>query len=70
MSQPCSVPTIEPRIALCPNGCVHLQVGPAIVLLSHAGLRALAAASAAAVATLAAPDTDDPTDVDPKRSVH
>lgn len=49
MHRPCHVPYFEPRITVCPNGCAHLQIGPTIVMLSPAGLRALAAAARAAV---------------------
>lgn len=52
MANSCFVPTIEPHIALCRNGCVHLQLGPAVLLLSPAGLRLLATAVDEALAQL------------------
>ncbi len=42
----------EPRIALCPHGCVHLHLGAVTLLLNHASLRALADAATACLADI------------------
>lgn len=70
MHRPCSVPFLQPHITVCPNGCVHLQIGPAIVIMSTAGLRALAELAQKAVDTLG-PAADTGAEIaDPPRSIN
>ncbi len=40
-----TLPPITPKLSVCPNGCLHLQLGPANIHLSEDGLRDFAKAA-------------------------
>ncbi len=40
-----TLPTLSPKLTMCPNGCLHLQLGPASIHISEEGLRDLAKAA-------------------------
>ncbi len=40
-----TLPTLTPKVSICPNGCLHLHLGSASVHITQEGLREFASAA-------------------------
>tara|TARA_R110002073_G_scaffold225022_5_gene385322 strand:- start:14044 stop:14307 length:264 start_codon:yes stop_codon:yes gene_type:complete len=50
-----SIPHLTPQFSVCPNGCIHLQIGPASLHVTSDGLREFCQAAEGLLASMPAP---------------
>ncbi len=60
------LPMLDPKISVCEDGCIHLQIGPATLHVSADGLRDLTALAQRYLATL----EKQPADTVPRKNLH
>tara|TARA_R110002096_G_scaffold299503_2_gene493965 strand:- start:32510 stop:32713 length:204 start_codon:yes stop_codon:yes gene_type:complete len=49
-----SLPHLTPQFSICPNGCIHLHIGPASLHVTADGLREFCQAAEALLASVTA----------------
>lgn len=55
MKKPCPAPDLPIQVTVCPTGCFHVRLGPAVLTMSGASARTLTRALGDALDAVAAP---------------